>query len=118
VKLFCGTAAAASGQRRHSCRQYGVLVDDGRPGELIVLCGGTQRVTDAYLSTGNILQVRITAGLAPNDFQRFVVSYTGLFYCISRVRMRSYARRILVYEFRPSLRLKHSSSIGQMSTRR
>jgi len=76
------TAAASSEDRgfighRGSCRQYGVLIDDGRPGEPMTLCGGSQRVTDAYLSTGSTLQVRITAGLAPNDFQRFVIAYTG-----------------------------------------
>jgi len=65
-------------RRGGGCRQYGVLVDDGRPGQRpVTLCGGSRRVTDAYLSTGSTLQVRITAGLAPNDFQRFVVAYTG-----------------------------------------
>jgi len=83
LTVDAGTAAeiddarSFSGQR-HSCRQYAVLVDDGRPDEVITLCGGLQRVTDAYLSTGSTLQVRITAGLAPNDFQRFVIAYTGL----------------------------------------
>jgi len=81
-----GTAAATSGEGAAgggvgrggtSCRQYGVLVDDGRPGEALTLCAGSRRVTDAYLSTGSTLQVRITAGLAPNDFQRFLVAYAG-----------------------------------------
>ena len=68
--------------RRRSCRQYAELIDDGLPGEVTSLCGGSQRVTEAYLSTGSTLQVRITAGLAPNDFQRFVIAYTGPF-CIN-----------------------------------
>jgi len=84
IACFWGSASAASdarsfigGHRGSTCRQYAVLTDDGRPGELQTLCGGSQRVTDAYLSTGSTLQVRITAGLAPNDFQRFVIAYTG-----------------------------------------
>ena len=73
-----GTAAASDVQRRRrTCRQYAVLIDDGRPGDVTSLCGGSQRVTDAYLSIGSTLQVRITAGLASNDFQRFVIAYTG-----------------------------------------
>jgi len=67
----------SGGRRRAACRQYAVLADDGRPGEVISLCAGSRRVSDVYLSTGNTLQVRITAGLAPNDFQRFVIAYTG-----------------------------------------
>ena len=77
--ILCGTAAAAASSvvGGGTCRQYGVLIDDGRPGEAATLCGGSRRITDAYLSTGSTLQLRITAGLAPNDFQRFVVAYNG-----------------------------------------
>jgi len=79
-------ARSFSGGRRRPCRQYAVLVDDGRPGEAMSLCAGSARISDVYLSTGNTLQVRITAGLAPNDFQRFVIAYTGKF-TVSRMMM-------------------------------
>jgi len=73
-----GGGGGGGGARRAGCRPYGLLVDDGRPGAPpVTLCGGSRRVSDAYLSTGSTLQVRITAGLAPNDFQRFVLAYTG-----------------------------------------
>ena len=59
------------------CRQYGVI-EDSLPVRSIPLCGSrSARISHAYLSTGSYVKVWITAGIAPNDLQRFVIRYSG-----------------------------------------
>lgn len=60
------------------CRRYGTIEDSGVADQRIPICGSdTLRISRLYLSTGYIVRLWVTAGMAPRDLQRFVIHYSG-----------------------------------------
>lgn len=60
------------------CRRYGRIEDNGVADQQIPICGSdTLRISRLYLSTGNVVRLWVTAGMAPRDLQRFVIHYSG-----------------------------------------
>ena len=75
--------AVTKSEPNKRCRKYGTIEDDGagvdRP---VTICGSsTQRVSSLYTSTGNVVKLWITAGMAPRDLQRFIIQYSGEIDC-------------------------------------
>lgn len=59
-----------------SCREYALIEDGDRK---FPICGGTrsERVGETYMSSGSVVRVWMTAGVAPTDHHRFLIHYVG-----------------------------------------
>lgn len=73
------TRRRASSSRKSSqsalCDEYATIEDSLLPGQHLVICGSSSRISHVYLSVGHVVKVWVTAGLAPRDLHRFVLHY-------------------------------------------
>jgi len=59
------------------CREYAVIDDNGFPDDLVKMCAQDVRVTNFYVSNGNVVHLwfpKWSSGIAP----RFLVQYAGM----------------------------------------
>ena len=91
------TSTAVSG--RAPCVQYALLEDSAAIDsdsdskdhvEPFAICtDGRRRIQHVYRSTGHVVRLWVTAGLAPTDLKRFVIHYTGTAYDTIRSMIRT-----------------------------